>query len=127
MTRCVPPPWRFSGACAEEPREAIGNAPGLLWLVQPTPGLGTPSLRCPWEEEGYAHPPTPPSPRKELRSPEYRSPARAEPPTPTGLPRLAATQQTLELLLAAVLGCPCPGAGGRVCGGGPTLSWTGRV
>lgn len=56
-----------------------------------------------------------------------RSPARAEPPTPTGLPRLADTQQTLELLLASVLSCPCPGVGGRVCGEGPALSWTGGV
>ena len=91
------------------------------------PWAGDPFLALPMGGRGLRPPPHPPRPRKELRSPEYRSPARAEPPTPTGLPRLAATQQTLELLLAAVLGCPCPGAGGRVCGGGPTLSWTGRV
>lgn len=47
----------------------IRNAPGLLWLVQPTPGLGTPSLHCPWEEEGYAHPPTPPPPQAGAQKP----------------------------------------------------------
>lgn len=54
MTHCVPPPWHFSGSCAEEPGEAVRNAPRLPWLVQPAPGLGTPSIYCPWEEEGPA-------------------------------------------------------------------------
>lgn len=48
-----------------------------------------------------------------------RSPAKAEPPPPLG----SRSYQSLSrhsLLLAAVLGCPCPGAGRRVCRGGPT-------
>ena len=55
----------------------------------------------------------PPLSRQDLRSPDVQEPGQGRAPTPAGLPQLPAAQQTLELLLAAVLRLP--------------VSWSGRA
>ena len=52
-----------------------------------------------------------------------RSPARAEPPPPLGSRSYQPLSRHSSFSWRLSSGCPCPGAGGRVCRGGPTLSW----
>lgn len=113
--------------CAEEPGEAVRMPQGSCGWCSPPPGWGPLPPALPMGGGGpRPHTHTLPPPGRLSEALDVQEPGQGRAPTPTGLP-LADTQQTLELLLASVLSCPCPGVGGRVCGEGPALSWTGGV